>query len=287
MGEDNIKISTNTELFKTFDDIKLFEQSFTPEKDIKGIIVLIHGLTEHSGSYIKVSKTFAKHKYAVNLFDLRGHGKSDGPFAFMDSFEDFLDDLSVFLNIVKDRYPKKPVFLFGQGMGGILSTLYVIENKPDIRGLILSAPALQLNGLISPILQRFAMLLGRLIPRWPLIEIKPSLVSKDPIVVQAYEKDPLVYHGKIYARTCLELIRASKKVNQQANEIKPPVFIVHGREDLLFDHEGSSQFFQKLNSPDKFLQIYKGLSHYLLFGSQGRKVIEDIIQWADSHVRSS
>jgi len=278
-------IRTNSELFKTFDSIKLFEQSYSPEKDIKGIIIFMHGLNEHSGCYSKVSRKFSEHKYAVNLFDIRGHGKSDGPLAFIDSFEDTLNDLSVFLDIVRNRYPKKPVFLFGHGMGAIVSALYVIKNKPEIRGLILSAPALNINQFISPSLQNICWILGRLFPRWPLIKMNSSDLSKDPKVVQDFENDPLVYHGKIYARTCLEFINASKTVVNEGDEIKIPLLIVHGKEDRLFDFEGSRALLEEVKVVDKTIHVYKELSHSLLLEPQGRKVLIDIIQWTDSHVR--
>jgi alpha-beta hydrolase superfamily lysophospholipase len=280
-------ISTNSELFKTFDSIKLFEQSYSPGEYIKGVIIIIHGLTEHSGFYSRVSRKFSENKYAINLFDLRGHGKSDGSLAFIDSFGDYLNDLSVFLDIVKNRYPKTPLFLLGHGMGGIISALYVIENRPEIRGLILSAPALDMNKFISPFLQNISLILGILFPRWPLVKMNSSALSTDSTVIQNYESDPLIYHGKIYARTCLELIKASKTVLKRGNEIKKPFLVVHGKEDQLFNFEGSRILHEKVKFPDKTIKLYKGLSHSLLFEPEGKEVVTDILQWTDSHVRTT
>jgi alpha-beta hydrolase superfamily lysophospholipase len=279
-------ISTNSELFKTFDNLKLFEQSFSPEGEIKGVIIIIHGLTEHSGFYTRVSRNLAEHQYAVNLYDLRGHGKSDGPLAFIDSLDEYLDDLSVFLGLVKNRYPKKPIFLLGQGIGGIISALYVIENRPEIRGLILSAPALDLNQFLSPFMQKMSWILGKLFSRLPLVKMNSSALSKDPLVIQDYEKDPLIYHGKIYAGTCLELIRASKAVMKQGNEIEKPILIVHGKKDQLYRFEGSQALYEKVAHADKTIKLYEDHHHSLLIESKDKKAYKDILQWTDSHVRT-
>ncbi|MFW6124245.1 MAG: alpha/beta hydrolase [Acidobacteriota bacterium] len=282
-----MNISTNSKLFKTFDGTKLFEVSYSPEKDIKGVIVIIHGLTEHSGFYSKVSRNFSENQYAVNLFDLRGHGKSDGAMAFVDSFDDYLNDLSVFLDIVKNRYPKTPIFLLGQGMGGVLTALYVIENRTEIRGLIMSAPAFDITKFMPPCLQTVAWVIGKLAPRCHFIRINPSALTKDSTVTQDYEKDPLIYHGKVCARTCLEIIRASKNVIKRSDELKIPVLIIHGEEDQLCKFEGSREFHEKVGHTDNTFKLYKGLSHSLLLETEGKKVIQDIIQWADSHVRTT
>ncbi len=287
MGDNSVTVSSNSELFKTFDEKKLFEQSFTPEVDPKGVIVVLHGLTEHSGCYTRVSRIIAGHNYVVSLFDIRGHGKSDGPLVFIDSFDDYLDDLSVFFNLVKKRFPQKPVFILGQGMGALISALYVIEKKPETRGLILSAPALSIREGMSWFLRKIFWACGVLFPRWPLVKINPHSLSEDLEVLQDFDKDPLVYHGKIYARTWMELIRASKAAKERCNEIGTPVLILHGKEDQITGFEASQEMHAKIGSKDKTFNLYEGLSHLLLLETEDKRVIKDIIQWTDSRVRTS
>ncbi len=287
MGDNSVTVSSNSELFKTFDDIKLFEQSFTPEVDPKGVIVILHGLTEHSGCYTRVSRIIASHNYAVSLFDIRGHGKSDGPLVFIDSFDDYLDDLSVFFDLVKKRFPQKPLFLLGQGMGGLISSLYIIEKKPEARGLILSAPALSIKEVMPWFLKKIFWAFGILFPRWPLLKINPDSLSKNREGLQELDRDPLVYHGKIYNRTWLEMIRASKSVKERCREIKVPVLILQGREDKITGFEAGQELYAKIGSTDKNLKLYDGLSHLLLLETEDKRVVKAIIQWMDLRVRTS
>jgi acylglycerol lipase len=287
MGNNSVTVSSNSELFKTFDQMQLFEQSFTPEVNPHGVIIIVHGLTEHSGCYLNVSRIIVGQNYAVSLFDLRGHGKSDGPLVFIDSFDDYLDDLSVFFNLVKKRFPQKPIFLLGQGMGALISALYIIEKKPEIRGLILSAPVLSIKEVNPWCLRKIFWTFGILFPRWPLVKINPDFLSNDPGVLQDFDRDPLVYQGKIFAKTWLELIRASKAIKQRCNEIETPVLILHGKEDQITGFEASQEMHAKISSSDKTLKLYKGLSHLLLLETEDKRVVMDVIHWTDSHVRTS
>ena len=68
---DNGKITTS-------DDLGLFWQSWQQNQPV-GVIVLIHGLAEHSSRYASTAEHFARQGWAIYACDLRGHGwSSDG-----------------------------------------------------------------------------------------------------------------------------------------------------------------------------------------------------------------
>ncbi len=61
---------------ETSDGLSLFGRIRKPEKELKGVVVLIHGLGEHIGRYEHVSDVLAKSGYCLIGTDLRGHGRS-------------------------------------------------------------------------------------------------------------------------------------------------------------------------------------------------------------------
>ena len=65
----------------------LFAQNYFVDKPA-GNILLVHGLAEHCGRYAHVADAFNKIGLNVYSFDLRGHGKSDGPSAFVKSIDE-------------------------------------------------------------------------------------------------------------------------------------------------------------------------------------------------------
>ena len=77
----------------TFDDIKIFAQSWRQDAVPKAVIALVHGLGEHSDRYTWLVKKLPEAGYALNAYDLRGHGRSAGPRVHAPSFEALMRDI--------------------------------------------------------------------------------------------------------------------------------------------------------------------------------------------------
>ena len=75
------------------------------------MLVIVHGLKDHSGRYADLAAHLALRGFAVYAADLRGHGRSEGTRVWVDSFDDYVDDLDVFMKRVQDKEPGRPVFL--------------------------------------------------------------------------------------------------------------------------------------------------------------------------------
>ena len=74
--------------FQINDKIQLNTKLWSPKKNIKAVIIIVHGLAEHIGRYNHVGDFFSSSGYAVEGYDLRGHGNSDGKKVYMDSIFD-------------------------------------------------------------------------------------------------------------------------------------------------------------------------------------------------------
>jgi acylglycerol lipase len=270
--------------FKAADGLSLFEQWWRPETGPKAAVAIVHGLAEHSSRYAHVAEHLARGGYAVDTFDLRGHGRSEGRRAFIRSFDEFLADLDLFLARVRSRHRRTPVFLLGHSMGGGITPLFVITRKPDISGLILSAGALKISDDISPLLIRMSGIVGRILPKLPTIKLDSSAISRDPEVVKHYDNDPLNYRGGTPARTGAEIVRATRRIQAQMEAITLPLLILHGTADRLTDIEGSKQLYARAASSDKTLKLYDGLYHEILNEPEKARVLEDIVQWLDAHL---
>ncbi len=272
-------------MFESFDGLDLYEQWWKPGGRGKAGIVLVHGLGEHSGRYHKAALRMVESGFSVYTFDLRGHGKSDGVLAAVDSFEDYLDDMEVFLKRVREEQPP-PLFLMGQSMGGLVAALYTATRKPSLRGLILSAPAVRLGRSVPPFLQKATGVIGRILPGMPTMSIDPELLSRDKQVVEDYQNDPLVYHGKFPAVMGLEMLRGGKSLRDQMDLLQVPVLILHGEKDRLTSPEGSRELYDGIGSRDKTIKIYENMEHDLLHEPEKQRVFDDILEWMSSRVRS-
>lgn len=270
--------------FRTNDGLNLFEQRWQPANAPKAVIVIIHGYAEHSGRYAHVAEYLANHGYAVETFDLRSHGQSEGKNTFIRSFDEFLSDVDVFVKRVKERHPNQKLFLLGHSMGGTITTLFAITRKPDVKGIILSGATLKLSDEISPFLVRVSAIIGKLAPKLKTIKIDSSAISRDPEIVKKYDNDPLVYRGGIPARTGAEFNRAIKLIQQQMELITFPLLILSGTADRLSDPAGSQQLYERAQSRDKTLKLYDGFYHEILNEIGKEKVLGDIVKWINERL---
>ncbi|MGI9047772.1 MAG: lysophospholipase [Rubrobacteraceae bacterium] len=264
--------------------VTLFERWWRPDGPVRATVILIHGLKDHSARYTHVAESLAGSGYAVYAFDLRGHGMSEGERYFTRSFDEYVDDTKVFYSRTREREPENPIFLFGHSMGGLISCLYAIGQDCGLSGLVLSAPALEPGPGVSPVLIHLARILGRVLPRAPVVKLDVEKISRGPEVVRAAREDPLSDHRPSPARLGSEMLRAMRIVRERAKEIPLPVLVMHGTTDELASPAGSEWLHERVASTDKTLRLYEGLYHEILNEPEKEQVLTDLLRWLDARV---
>jgi acylglycerol lipase len=279
----NNSIQIKKTTFKNNDGFTIYEHSRLL-KEPKGVVLICHGIAEHSGRYEHVAESLCKAEYSVVSFDLRGHGKSSGKRAYVNRFSDYLNDLGEVLDRVKINFPEQPIFLMGHSMGGGIIALFVIERETFVNGIILSAPTAKVSEDLSPFLQKISGILSAIVPKLPTLKLDNSFRSKDPEVAEAFDADPLNYKKGIIARTGTELLRSAKAISQGCAAIDLPILIMHGTIDKLADISGSEMLYDRVSSSDKTIKLYEGLHHEILNEPEKDQVEADIISWLDERI---
>lgn len=267
----------------TDDGLRLFARHWQSKGPCRATVALVHGYAGHSGRYDHVAATFADLGVATYAFDLRGHGQSEGRRAYIDNFDRYLDDLELFLDEVRDQSPG-PLFLFGHSMGGLISLTFVLKRQPELQGLLLSAPAVEVNPDLAPVLRRFARVLGWIAPTLPTVRSPQGAISRDPQVVADAEADPLNYHGRIPARTGAELLRVGEEARERLAELTMPFLILHGTDDRLATATWSRRLYEQAAAEDKTLRLYEGLYHETFNEPESERVLRDLHNWLAAHL---
>jgi acylglycerol lipase len=261
---------------------QLYEQSWRPAKgEARAVVVLVHGLKDHSARYQALAEALALEGFAVHAFDLRGHGRSEGVRVWVDTFDDYLDDLDIFMRRVRASSPGRPVLLFGHSMGGAIATLYTLTHKPDLAGLALSGAALAVD--VSAVTVGGTKVVAGLAPNAGVFQLDLRQFSRDPAVVAACSTDPLVYQPGAPARTARELLGALDRIQSGMEEITVPLLAMHGGEDKVTPPAGSRELVQRARATDKTLKIYPGLYHDLLHEPEKAQVTADLVKWLRDH----
>jgi alpha-beta hydrolase superfamily lysophospholipase len=264
--------------------LNLYYRGWLPQEKPKAVLLIAHGLAEHSGRYTNFADYFASRGYAVYALDHRGHGKSEGTRIYVDRFDDYVTDLRAFHELVRKDYPADRFFLIGHSMGGTIAVAYAIKYQQDLAGLILSGASLLPAAAAPPLLLIMAGVASALFPKAGLTVLDASAISRDKSVVQAYENDPLVYRGKIPARTAAELARMWRELPSQMSRITLPILILHGSADRLATPQGSKLLYERVSSSDKTIKIYEGLYHEVFNEPERLNVMADVEQWLASHI---
>jgi lysophospholipase len=262
----------------------IFWRSSTPDASPpRAAIVLVHGLGEHSGRYDYVVARLAGEGYSVHAVDHRGHGRSDGPRAFIEDMDHAVADVDTLVDQVTEAHPNTPVFMLGHSMGGLITLRYALAHQERLAGLILSAALAQLDAVPKP-LELVGRALSVIAPRAPLIAIDPALVSRDPAVVDAYRSDPLVHHGKVPARTAAQLADAVQRLPATVDAITLPALILYGTADGLCPPAGSVMLGERIGGRDTTVTAYDGLFHEILNEPEREAVLDDITGWLCAQV---
>lgn len=269
-------------LLTTVDGLDLFAQVWGAEKP-KAAVALVHGIAEHSSRYRHAGEFLARRGYTVYTFDLRGHGRSPGQRILFQHMDEHREDVTIFLQWVRQERADLPLFLFGHSMGGLIVTYYVLTEQPVVKGVILSAPAIKLDN-VSPLLMAVARLLAKVKPTLPMRQLEFAAISRDPVVLEENKNDPLVYHGGIPVSTGLAMARAVTYVQQQMSAFHLPLLLLHGTADRMVTPEGSKQLYAEAATTDKQLKLYDGLYHELLNEPEKEEILQDIVAWLDAHL---
>ena len=263
--------------------LEIFWRAWLPDGDASAVVVIAHGAGEHSGRYTHVAQRLLDEGYAVYAIEHRGHGRSQGPRALIDRIEHAVADLDKLVALAADAHPGAPVFLLGHSMGGTIALSYALAHQQRLAGLVLSGPLAALEAVPAP-MRLTARTLSAVAPRTPLIAIDASLVSRDPAVVGDYQSDPLVHHGKLPARTVVELADAIEAFPEAVGAITVPTLIMYGTDDGLCPPQGSVMLSERIGSSDKTLKAYQGLYHEILNEPERDQVLDDLCAWLSLRV---
>ncbi len=266
-------------MLQTKDKFEIFTREWTLENANTNVFV-VHGIAEHSGRYEEIAKFFNTRNCNVFSYDLRGHGKSEGPAIYISKFQNMADDMEIWMNSVFDE--SKPSFFFAHSLGALVCAYYLLLKKPQLKGLkgvMFTGPAFMVSKDLAPILQKLAPIIGTLLPRMATVGLDGKYISKDQAVVKAYQADPLVYHKKSHARTGWEVMKAMRWVQSMAGRFHYPIFLGHGSVDKLTELEGSKLFFKNISSSDKTMKIYEGLYHELFNEPEKELFYSDLDTW--------
>ncbi|MCD9585015.1 alpha/beta hydrolase [Tenacibaculum maritimum] len=248
----------------------------------RAVVVIVHGMGEHSSRYEHVAKKLTENNFSVVAFDQFGHGKTTGKRGHNPNFNAVLESVAQTIKKTKELFPKKPIFLYGHSMGGNVVINYVLREENSLKGAIATSAFLRLA--FEP--PAWKLSLGKLMQKIaPSVTLSNELaakdISRDAEEVQKYIDDKLI-HDKVSPNFSLTFIETGEWAIQNASSLKIPLFLAHGTNDKIIDYKGSELFAKA--SEKATLSLYEGGYHELHNDLCKEEVLEDIINWLNTQL---
>jgi alpha-beta hydrolase superfamily lysophospholipase len=265
-------------MIKSTNSIQLFTQNYLIDS-AKANILIVHGLHEHSLRYAHVAEALNNIGLNVYTFDLRGHGQSEGPKVNIKSVDEYREDVeTVYRSIPKNL----PFFILGHSLGGLIVTDFLLFNeRNDVKGAILSGPALEVGEDISPILIKLSGIIGSIVPNLPTQKVNPDLLTRDEAEKEKAVNDPLIYQAGTKAGLAKALLGRIIETKTKFANFNYPVLIMHGGADKITNIKGSKSLFAQAKSADKTFKEWEGAYHEIFNETNRVEVIGYMCDWIE------
>ncbi|WP_440122779.1 lysophospholipase [Tenacibaculum sp. Ill] len=265
-----------------FQKTEFFGQYWKPES-LKAVVVIIHGMGEHSGRYEHVAKKLTDNNFGVIAFDHFGHGKTTGKRGHNPGYNYVLESVTKLIDKAKEVFGDKPTFLYGHSMGGNTVINYTLRKEHLLKGIIATSPFLRLafeppawKLSLGKIMQKIApsITLGN--------ELDANDISRDPVEVEKYSNDPLV-HDKVSPNFSLSFIDAGEWAIKNASSLKTPMLLLHGTGDKIIDYKGTEAFAN--NASKTSIKLYEGGFHELQNDLCKEEMLQDVVNWLNTQLQ--
>ncbi|XP_010679109.2 caffeoylshikimate esterase [Beta vulgaris subsp. vulgaris] len=292
-------VSHSSEYITNSRGMKLFTQCWAPLLGERiGVICVVHGYTGETSWTVQLTSIFfAKAGFIVCGIDHQGHGYSDalnGYVAHIPDVNPVIDDCVEYFDEFREKHaPGLKGFLYSESLGGAIALLITLKKKSVGEEGRRGFDGVVLNGAMCGISPKFKppwpleYLLGfaaMVLPTWRVVPTRGSIPDVS-FKVEWKRKlaiaSPKRYMGRPRAATAHELMRICREVQERFEEVDVPLFIVHGRDDVVCDPACVEELYQRASSKDKTLKIYPGMWHQLVGEPEENVelVFGDILDW--------
>jgi alpha-beta hydrolase superfamily lysophospholipase len=264
------------------DDALTLARFAWPARDrrARGTVLVLHGLGDHAQRYVRLAADLSRAGWAVQAYDQRGHGESEGARGALAASTSLLDDLALVLQTLREEQAPRPLVLLGQGLGGAVAARLVAARAADADALVLSSPAFALR--LAPWHRAQIALLARLAPDLSLRSgLSPLGLSRDRQVVRDWLDDARV-HRRITPRLARFIVGAGREVLDSAPRWRMPTLLLWAGADRCVAPRGSAAFAAAAPPSTVQRRCFDGLAHELFNEPERDLVVGALLGWLGS-----
>jgi len=272
-------------IFLTEDGASLPLRHWLPKTEPRAVIIALHGFNDYSHFFDKPGKYFSAQGIACFAYDQRGFGMAPKRGLWAGGAA-YTQDLQALVRLVKQRYPKRPVYLLGESMGGaIVMTSMSQADMPEVAGIILAAPALWARSTMPWYQTSLLWTLAHSLPWLTLTGEGVHVMPSDNIeMLRALGRDPWVIKAT-RVETVYGLTDLMDAAFNSATSLHGNTLMLYGEKDEIIPKEPTYAFLQQFLQADaakKTVAIYPHGYHMLLRDLEAPTAWKDIAAWINA-----
>ncbi len=259
-------------IFKSWDGTELFYRAWLPAKQPGKALLLFHRGHEHSGRWQELVEALALDDVAVFAWDARGHGRSPGERGSAENLAAIVRDTEAFARHVSHQFKiaAENTIVLAHSVGAVTAVAWVHDYAPKIRALILGTPAFRVKLYVPFAVPALRLKQGVAGPGFVKSYVKARMLTHDKAEAARYTSDPLIFR-QIAVNILLDLHDTSTRLLADAGAIQVPTLILAAEHDWVVKISAQREFFERLSSPVKRMEILRGF-HHAIFHELNRAV---------------
>ena len=297
---------------------QIFSRQWTPEHgEPRGVVQLIHGVSEHIDRYAHVARFLTEHGFVAVGNDHLGHGRTaQGPdeygfFSEKNGWRNVAGDVRRLRVLMGKKYPDLPYFILGHSMGSFLARTYLIDWPGTVTGAILSGTGQEPPHLLSlgwhiantacrtrgqrshsKLVERFSF--ENYNKQFAPVRTRADWISRDEGVVDAYLADPMCSFlptSGMFRDMMEGLDYISQKGTLAQMDPSTPVLIFSGDRDPVGGNGKGvrkvADFFRRAGCTDLTVHFYPGGRHEMMNEINRDEVLSDLLAWLEGHLEAA
>ncbi len=299
---------------------RLHHTFFVPTGKIIATLLIVHGMSEHSGRYAKFAQFLANHGVLVLTYDQLGHGqtvKDKYELGFIDEkhpVQALCKDVVVTADALKAKAVELgahdlPHFIMGHSMGSFVVRTVLAHHAKSFAGAILMGTGNSFGVLNRMVLSSFGVLnflnakktnfgFAGALNQYLLNQIRSPIwaspfawLSENQDNIKAFEADPLcgfafTNNGFLALQGLIRRACADSWHGFMSDDY--PLLIVSGKDDPVGhmgqDIEHLTHQLQKAGKTNITVHLYPNMRHEPLQENRADMVYQDILRWLDGNI---
>lgn len=291
------------------DRSRLYVSQWMPDDAPKAVVMLAHGMAEHSDRYGRLAQALCEAGYGVYALDQRGHGRTAdegtlGLYAEKDGWNKVVGDLASLNQHIGQQQPGLPIILLGHSMGSYIAQAFLLHHSASLQGAILSGSNFQPVALYraARVIARIERARQGLRGRSALIDFlsfgsfnkafKPNRtafdwLSRDPVEVDKYVNDPLCGF-RCTNQLWIDLLGGLQHISKVSNlaQIDPglPMLVIGGECDPVSEGKRLKNLAHALREAgcrNVQLTLYPQARHEVFNETNRDDVTADVVTWLE------